>query len=178
MTALDTFDDFAEDMISVASGLRHKIFHGRTGPYLVRFYLHEGLHRRVFLQRLLRADEDPEMHSHPWDGTCLVLRGGYVEERWDPKTSTAYPRVHRPGSVNILFQEAFHRVSRLLDKESWSLVTTGSDSGDWEFLDPGTGIKTPWRTFIEGKGLRIGPESVMPVPASGVCDAQTPGAAR
>jgi hypothetical protein len=123
----------------------------------------------VYLHHFLRSDEDVEdLHSHPWPAHAYILAGGYVEERRveDPASTIGYrvvgERYFRPGAVNVIAPDTFHRVD-LLERDAWSLCVTGPkrvlDEGEaaWSFWNRETGKTTPWREFIEAAGLTLTP---------------------
>lgn len=98
---------------------------GRTGGE--GWYLHE----------FLASDHERELHNHPSAcSVAFVLRGGYREMRLqrDERTPAHRIKVCRPGSMNVITSETFHRVT-LLGKRSWSLFWIGPRSGrGWGFL--------------------------------------------
>jgi hypothetical protein len=148
-----------------------RVIYDRDGsrPYLSRYYL---LGKRddstlpksgpfnLFVHYFHRGDDDAALHNHPWRWSCsLILRGGYREERREGETIVS--RVFRPGRINIIRADDYHRVD-LLDPAAgaWSLFLAGPRTGrSWGFWDRVTGRTTPWREFIERKrGHALGKE--------------------
>jgi hypothetical protein len=136
-----------------------RTYGGHAGPYLSRWtLLGAGKYRwRLCLHHFHRSDEDLELHTHPWAwAVAIQLAGGYREERRERRIWGDVVRVHvrRPGHVVFLRADTAHRVD-LLDEArgSWSLILTGQVVASWGFWDRETGRETPWREFIEGKGL-------------------------
>jgi len=132
-----------------------RVIAGADGsPYLSRWTLIDlgpGW-PRVHLHRFHRSDEDQELHNHPWRWAAgVILAGGYREERRVAGDVVAV-RVVRPGSLNLIHGDTFHRVE-LLDGECWTLFLTGSRNQEWGFWDRASGAFTPWRDFIRSKGL-------------------------
>jgi hypothetical protein len=102
------------------------------------------------LHHFRRGDEARETHSHPWAWCAsIILVGGYREERLRLEWPEVRVRVLRPGSVNFLRHDDFHRVD-LLDEERgcWTLFVHGPKMQGWGFLDRDTREFTPWREFI------------------------------
>jgi hypothetical protein len=137
-----------------------KTFGGNAGPYLSRWTLLDaGKYRwRLCLHHFHRSDEDRELHTHPWSwAVALQLAGGYREERrercpiWGDVVRS---RVRRPGHLVFLRADTAHRVD-VLDEVggSWSLILIGPVTASWGFWDRETGRETPWREFIQQKGL-------------------------
>lgn len=127
------------------------LIHGDDGsPYLKRYYLtpdRSWWRRRLpglFLHRFYRGDHDRELHNHPWSwSAALVVWGGYREIRQDGTWGPRYEMEHRPGSVNVIWDETFHRVELIDPRGSWSLFLVGPSKSrtfagkqysDWGFL--------------------------------------------
>lgn len=124
-----------------------------VSPYLSRWYLKQhdrgrGIAR--FLHCFHRGDDDLELHNHPWEwSVAFILSGGYREER--RVGDDVIVRELRPGSINIIRADDFHRVD-LYSDESWSLFIAGPQTGrGWGFWNRETGEFTPWREFITRK---------------------------
>lgn len=103
----------------------------------------------LFLHKFHRGDDDAALHSHPWRWSlAIVLAGGYSEER---KKGQEVVRVtHKPGSLNFIRADDFHRVD-LLEEDSWSLFIAGPISGSWYFWDRVTKMRAEWIDFINWK---------------------------
>ena len=105
----------------------------------------------IYLHQFHRGDDDQELHGHPWKwAVSFILSGGYREERRLPDTSKVIVRTFRPGSMNLLFDDDYHRVD-LLDDEAWTLFVVGPKVADWSFWNRHTGETTQWRKFITRK---------------------------
>lgn len=137
---------------------RYRCIVGRDGSaYLERWLLTErsdGGH--VYLHRIVRSDEDLQLHSHPWCATSLILLGSYIEERRYNDVAGGYGvqrRRYVPGEVNVIDADTFHRLD-ITSSEVWTLFTTGPKVRDvWSFWDRDTLALTPCREFIAAKGL-------------------------
>lgn len=131
--------------------------HGQ--PYLTRYYLTGKPTQKLGERPGLRihhfhaSDQDRELHNHPWSGVSLVLKGGYIEERREPREYIKVPvkdeggtmyevvevyfTTHKlclPGAVNVLRKDTFHRAT-LIDhvKGCWTLFYTGRRNQSWGF---------------------------------------------
>lgn len=132
-------------------------------PYLTRWYLWPRGPRTVadslkddavtpnapfavFIHYFHRGDDDRDLHSHPWStSVALVLTGGYREEREDGF------HIKRPGSINIINAEDFHRVELLNPKQGcWTLFVAGTNTKEWGFRDRKSGRFIPWREYLGG----------------------------
>ena len=140
-------------------------------PYLTRFYLIRKAHSKnepieegsaaptfkfnrylsVYLHYFHRGDEDASLHNHPWKTSfSLILTNGYMEERWDHKLQKVVTRKIRPGSINRINADDFHRVE-LLDpnRGAWTLFFSGERlDRPWGFWWPGVHEFTPWFHFV------------------------------
>lgn len=140
---------------------RKRVFETDGSPYLSRFYLIRkskldpdddtpNAPFSAYLHYFHRGDEDHELHNHPWGfSLSIILTNGYLEERWTERGIVK--RVLRPGSINILRFNDFHRVDlRDPSKGAWTLFFAGKRVQDWGFWHPTLRTEfMPWRTFIK-----------------------------
>jgi hypothetical protein len=104
------------------------VYNGRVGHWLRERF------PSAFLHCLHRSDGPSHgLHSHPWPwAVSVILRGGYVEIReggW---------RYYRPGDVNVLRGDDFHRIELADDNEpTWTLFIVGPRRGGWGFKKGG-----------------------------------------
>lgn len=67
-----------------------KVVDGVKYVYLRRYYIWRSKWVRwlgirtgnIYLHFIIRPDDDPDPHDHPWDFTTFVLLGGYKNETW------------------------------------------------------------------------------------------------
>lgn len=109
-------------------------------PYLTRYYLRggprtDGQRVNLYLHKFHRGDQDQDLHNHPWAwSVSLILTGGYVEERREGNAIRT--RVVRPGRINIIRANDFHRVDLLDPAEgAWTLFLAGPRVQRWGFWD-------------------------------------------
>lgn len=118
-------------------------------PYLTRVNFPRIFGVRLMLHRIHRADEDRELHSHPWWlAVSLILTGGYLEERLEG--SGVKSKVYLAGDINVLTDESWHKIVRIIEP-TWTLFLAGprvkaDDGTEWSFISP---VVTPWKNFIE-----------------------------
>jgi hypothetical protein len=135
-------------------------------PYLMRFYVcgnaplrywPDGTKSRlhwlpfaVYLHGFVRHDKDRDLHNHPWDKSySLILTAGYDEERRDGDGIVS--RHVRPGQINVIAKNDYHRVTKLGADIVWTLFITGKKVDTWGFWDRDTGELVPWREYIARK---------------------------
>ena len=141
--------------MTIGQRLRHwlrlhvpwKCLHGTSGPYLYRYLLWERWGCRIYLHEILRSDEDPEPHNHPWTFISVILREGYVEERNGRKTRKY------PGMVLLRRADDFHRLE--LRRPAWTLVFRGRERKGWGFMTASGFMDS--EEFLARKGLRAEP---------------------
>lgn len=93
---------------------------------LERFRLLETPRLGVYLHRLVGADLDPNVfHDHPWSWSAsLILAGGYIEERPGFGEENRQRRF-RPGYINRIDRDTFHRITWISEGGAWSLYCRG-----------------------------------------------------
>lgn len=114
---------------------------------------------RLRLHHFVRGDVDRELHSHPWYGVSLILAGGYSEEyrvrtnhtRW-VAVYKVLTRVFRPGSINFITPNTFHRVD-LVEEDAWTLFLSSPTRGSWGFWNRATGVYEDYADFFKRVGL-------------------------
>lgn len=115
----------------------------------------------VRIHHICRADQDRDLHDHPWNARTIILRGWYHEERpldavspWDVVCSDI---VHAEEGMRVQLQRSigytgqllfgqYHRISEVSPGGVWTMFITGRKRGTWGFLVDGQ--KVPWRTYL------------------------------
>jgi hypothetical protein len=140
----------------IARRLPFRHLEGSNGVYLSRYLLIDADSWKLFLHKFVRSDEDLELHNHPWDrAVSLILTGGYTEER-RMRDTLVWTKVFRPGMLNFLKADTFHRVELLNEKDGcWTLFWVGKKTQSWNFWNRESNELTPWRAFLRRKSLSI-----------------------
>lgn len=126
---------FGRFLYRLTGWLRCRIILGNQGePYLERYHLFRlpgggG----AYIHRFLASDPDRGLHDHPWKKALgMVLSGGYLEQRLtDDKV---VERKLRPGRINRLSGEDFHRIVLPGGREAWTFFMHTGTVKDWGFL--------------------------------------------
>lgn len=134
-------------------------------PYLARHYVFQKdwIPKRwrealagvpsVFIHEFKRGDSDREYHNHPWHWSfSIILAGGYVEERLKLVEGEyrVVEKTFRPGMLNIIRNDDFHRVALLDGKTTWTLFVAGRRTGEsWGFLDILSREFLPWQEHVQ-----------------------------
>lgn len=96
----------------------------------------------IRLHHILRADNERDLHDHPWNARTIILRGGYVETRLinGGKGSKWFTRT--PGSTATLHFGEYHKIDTLLGngEDVWTLFFMWDYQEDWGFLVDGKKI--------------------------------------
>lgn len=136
----------------------HRTIMNGSSKYLTRYYLTRKQHESdvdakgkfsVYLHYFHRGDEDASLHNHPWQWSfSLILTNGYIEERWNDQTQKIDTREIRPGDLNVIRANDFHRVDlRDPSKGAWTIFVTGPRVQSWGFWWPGVHSFIPWHLF-------------------------------
>lgn len=109
----------------------------------------------VRIHHICRADQDRDLHDHPWNARTIVLRGWYLEQLpADAKRGAPGPKaigdwrwsMRRTGDTGRLLHGEFHRIHDISEGGVWTLFITGPKRGTWGFMVGGK--KVPWRVYL------------------------------
>lgn len=131
--------------------------------YLDRWGLEWNRVGGIFIHKMSAPDPGIDLHDHPWWFTSLTLKGGYDEERCGTAVASPFALIQDRrgrdfrGSVRrrapLSFQSTplhkAHRIIRLHQVTSWSLVIHGPKRREWGFYTPNGWIH--WRTYDIGR---------------------------
>lgn len=113
----------------------------------------------VRIHHIMRADNDRDLHDHPWNARTIILRGSYTEQRLIdpgdpvldqlslPPSAQATEYIDRkPGCTATLRFGEYHRIDSVSDGGVYTLFISGPKQGTWGFLV--NGVKVPWRKYL------------------------------
>ena len=115
------------------------VIHVDTKPYLERYKfanewkwferLRQKYEIKYYLHHFVSEDSEEWLHDHPWEwAICIVLSGGYVEERLTAFCPW-YGLVTEERNVNWfnrLTKSTVHKVLKV-KPNTWTLIITGPD---------------------------------------------------
>lgn len=137
----------------------YTIISGDTN-YLTRVKFPRLFGWRVMLHHIHRADEDRELHNHPWDRAySFLLTGSYIEERLvqDLLPFVIERELRKVRWFNALYKEDFHRITSI-DGPLWTLFIAGdrqdTNGVDWGFLDEENNKLIPHTEYIAKSGAQ------------------------
>lgn len=104
----------------------------------------------VRIHHILRADHARDPHNHPWPFRTIILRGGYIEERFYDEVDDAYAdgaqsaiRTHydraigrhdrRAGDTSRLDANRFHHIWQVTPGGVWTLFISWNWRHVWGF---------------------------------------------
>ena len=111
--------------------------------YLSRLRIVQTPWFALYLHRMDGPDSRPTLHDHPWNIVSVVLRGGYVERRLNPKDMTVNER-RRVRWVNVMRTHDAHAITTLLRVPTWTLLFVGPRVRTWGYLEPASGYRIGW----------------------------------
>lgn len=111
-----------------------------------RWLQRRGIAARVHCIR--RSDRGRHPHGHPWTFISLVLKGRYLELRFDARGN--YIRnVHRStGGIALRRPNDYHYVKLPREEPAWTLFITGPKRQTWGFIVDGEFVR---HTQYEGE---------------------------
>ncbi len=114
-------------------------------PYLTKYMLWRLGPFAAYVHQFHRGDLDRRPHNHPWRrAVSLILVNGYDEERL--MKGRLWKRRFRPGDVNVLTDDDFHRVDLHHNEPCWTLFLTYKHVQKWGYINLETG------KFVEHDG--------------------------
>lgn len=121
--------------------------------YLSRWVLFRSVPARVFFHKFYLSDPDESVHSHPWHWSfSIILKGGYKEERrvWNSAKNDfeIVVRDIKPGNINVIWGDTFHRVTLNDNKPAWSLFFAGKRLQSWYFYSMEKRETIEWFKFL------------------------------
>lgn len=115
-----------------------------TGPVswrrpITKLIQKQGIAVRV--HEILRSDDAPHPHDHPWPYVAIILSGGYWETRYNAAGEVIDKQWHGPGSVLYRPAGSWHRLDLVRGLPATTLFITGKYVGTWGFNV--NGVKVP-----------------------------------
>lgn len=119
--------------------------------YLFRRRLVQTPLTAVYLHDIEKADELPDLHSHPFPFVSIILRGGYTELTASPEGTDIGPieqRTHMRFDVNV-FPRGIKKVHTIIGAlpGTKTLVLTGRRRDSWGWFVDGEGL-VHWSEFL------------------------------
>lgn len=95
----------------------------------------------IRIHHILRPDNRPEPHNHPWDARTIILRGRYTEER------EGLLAVRQRGDTAAISADTFHNIINVSPGGVWTLFISWKYQHSWGFKKA-DGSVVPWREFL------------------------------
>ena len=130
---------------------RKDITDGKDILYLRRWILASLFGWKIYLHKIVRADHDRCLHDHPFGFFGIILKGGYIEDLPVGKagdTSDIIRRTNKPFTfINRLGPGFTHRIHKLLNGNSWTLLIRTPTNRRWGFFTPEGWMH--WKDFLK-----------------------------
>jgi len=88
----------------------------------------------IRIHRILKPDNDRNMHDHPWNARTFILKGWYTEDR----LSREFFR-QQGDTARLNFGE-YHKITKVCDGGVYTLFVTDKYRGTWGFLVRGAKV--------------------------------------
>ncbi len=111
------------------------------------------------IHHIMRADQDRDLHDHPWNARTIILDGWYTEQRLVEDGSPLHQAIAPPPGAEVtelIHREAgtsarlrhgeYHRIDEVSPGGVYTLFITSRYRGTWGFLVDG--VKVPWRQYL------------------------------
>lgn len=150
---------------------------GEDDIYLIRYYVLKSKWYNIFIHQFLRSDRD-DMHDHPWNFVTYLVKGSYLEKRWNHETQCVdsiyranYQDTYGYGPVTknrLVFRKATDQHQVVVDcdlkeaekdQAALTLFVSGPTKREWGFVregcffnESGVGVTirewVPWREYL------------------------------
>lgn len=117
----------------------------------------------IRVHHIVRPDDDPHLHDHPWNARTIILKGWYWEHLpydgplpsrlqrmalWQGARVTHVEDRSRGYTGRLLFGQ-YHRIEHVAPSGAWTLFFTWRYRGTWGFMVDGQ--KVPYKDYFSGK---------------------------
>lgn len=90
----------------------------------------------VRIHEILRSDSGRDPHNHPWPYLTIILKGAYIEERYDDAGNLIDAEWHGPGSILYRPANSWHKLWLREGRTVTTLFITGKKCQRWGFATP------------------------------------------
>jgi len=101
----------------------------------------------VRVHEILRSGSARDPHDHPWWYLTIILKGGYMEARYNDDGYITDADWWEPGSILFRRAGSWHRLDLPEHTTAWTLFITGPYRQGWGFNVKGR--KVPHREYRE-----------------------------
>lgn len=144
--------------------LTRRVIHNLEGsPYLIRWTLISTPWFRIFLHKILRSDDDRDLHDHPWPFWTFILWGRYTEHvpahsppQWD-SCDRMITKSRKFGSGSLIRHKAedSHRLDLEFTDEFEAARERNPQSAVFAYIYGGKELYKPvWTLFWAGPRTR------------------------
>jgi hypothetical protein len=94
----------------------------------------------IRIHKIVKPDNDTNLHDHPWNARTFILKGWYRERRLD-----GYKMRYTGDTARLNFDE-YHSIVMVDDVGVYTLFVSGRRRGMWGFLVGG--VKVPYKEHL------------------------------
>jgi len=97
------------------------------------------------IHEILRSDLGRHPHDHPFNYLTVILRGWYIERRYNDAGEIISAKMHGPGSVLFRRAGSWHKLQLVTGPVTTLFITGRKESNAWGFnVD---GVKVPHKRY-------------------------------
>lgn len=116
------------------------------GAYLHRWHVCKSRWFNIYVHHILRSDDSPHLHDHPWINASIVLDGTYTEHTIEQGGVNKRQRL-KAGDCQIRMSgKHAHRLELYPTESAITLFITGPRYRQWGFHYP-----NGWYPFQQGR---------------------------
>jgi NTP pyrophosphatase (non-canonical NTP hydrolase) len=148
----------------------HLTGRGSSEPYMRRWWLfnpYDDANKRKYpwlpmsvrFHEILREDNDPHMHDHPWNAQTIILRGWYIEELEDKRPEAAglddarVVHMRQAGYTGAIRFAQYHRIVQVSGRNAGDTVLTlfftFGKQDSWAFKVRGKRVH--WKEYLQSR---------------------------
>lgn len=120
-------------------------------PFLERWGICHDRIGGFYIHRIAAPDPGKDLHDHPWAFVSIVLTGSYTErlckidhasavaamaELWPDSCREGHRRHRSWLSIAAVPLDTAHRIIKVSDRPTWTLVLRGPTRRIWNFYPP------------------------------------------
>jgi len=108
----------------------------------------------IRIHKIVKPDNDRDLHDHPWNARTFIMKGWYTEERFFNRFKILTGETvdlhsyhsRRTGDTSCLNFGEYHRITRVSEGGVYTLFVTGKYRGTWGFLVDG--LKVSYKKYL------------------------------
>jgi hypothetical protein len=103
----------------------------------------------VRIHQILRADNDRDLHNHPWDARTIILKGWYDELREGENGRIVHAK-RRAGDTAAISAKTFHTITAVAPETVWTMFFMGRKVQPWGYATERGFVH--WSEYLAAEG--------------------------